>query len=245
MDRDQLMSKALATQCIAKSKKGRRCKNKAIIGGTVCRFHGGASPKVKANAAVRAEVLGWGLEDAHEDPREVLLRLVSQSARRVQRYSTLLEQAYDAAERLQRAIDDGADQEKLESEGITAGKQAGHDDETAKEDLDRIFRHGGVAALVGNTYGAAKDVGVYVTGEAIRGLAKLEADERDRCANFARIAINAGLQAEVNQIMRERGQLMGLFLAAVFQDKRMALTPEQLAAARIVVEEQMQKELTP
>src|SRR5215211_6321731 len=43
----------------------------------------------------------------------------------------------------------------------------------------------GVAALVGNTYGAAKDVGVYVTGEAIRRLADLEAKERERCANFA------------------------------------------------------------
>jgi hypothetical protein len=48
-----------------------------------------------------------------------------------------------------------------------------------------IFNTGGVAAFVGNTYGAAKDVGVYVTGEAIRGLADLEAKERERCANFA------------------------------------------------------------
>ena len=40
--------------------------------------------------------------------------------------------------------------------------------ETAREDLDRIFNTGGVAALVGNTYGAAKDIVVYVPGEAIR-----------------------------------------------------------------------------
>jgi hypothetical protein len=45
--------------------------------------------------------------------------------------------------------------------------------ETAREDLDRILNTGGVAALVGNTYGAAKDVVVYVTGEAFRGLADL------------------------------------------------------------------------
>ena len=36
-----------------------------------------------------------------------------------------------------------------------------------------IFNTGGVAALVGNAYGAAKDVGVSVIGEAIRGLADL------------------------------------------------------------------------
>jgi hypothetical protein len=47
--------------------------------------------------------------------------------------------------------------------------------ETVRRDLDRIFNTGGVAGLVGSTYGAAKDVGVYVTGEAIRGLADLEA----------------------------------------------------------------------
>jgi hypothetical protein len=47
--------------------------------------------------------------------------------------------------------------------------------ETVRRDLDRIVNTGGVPALVGSTYGAAKDVGVYVTGEAIRGLADLEA----------------------------------------------------------------------
>ena len=62
------MSKALATQCVAKARTGKRCKNKAILGATVCRLHGGASPKVKANAAIGAEVMSWGLTEAHEDP---------------------------------------------------------------------------------------------------------------------------------------------------------------------------------
>jgi hypothetical protein len=89
-----------------------------------------------------------------------------------------------------------------------------------------------------------KDMGVYVTGEAIRGLAKLEAEERDRCANFSCIAIAAGLPAEVNEIMRQRGNVLGFFVQAILSDKRVALTPEQLAAARLVMEEQMRKELT-
>lgn len=33
-----------------------------------------------------------------------------------------------------------------------------------------LFQLGGVSALIGGTYGAAKDVGVYQTREAIRGL---------------------------------------------------------------------------
>jgi hypothetical protein len=147
---------------------GRPCKEWAIRGGTVCATHGGRAPQVKAKAAVRAEALDWGLGDSKVDPGEILLRLVTQSAARAQRYSMLLEEAYDAAERLKRAHDAG---------GLDID-QANPMAETAREDLDRIFNTGGVAALVGNTYGAAKDVGVYVTGEAIRGLADLEAKER-------------------------------------------------------------------
>lgn len=90
------MTKALATRCIAKSKQTmKQCKNKAIIGGTTCRFHGGASPKVAANAAVRAEVMRWGLQDVHEDPGEVLLMLVSQSASRCRRFAAAIEKEVD------------------------------------------------------------------------------------------------------------------------------------------------------
>jgi hypothetical protein len=170
-------------QCRATSRTGKQCKNKAIPGGTVCRLHGGASPHVASKAAVRAEVWSWGLGDATVDPGEVLLRLVTQSAARAERYALLLEEAYEAAERLKQAHDAGQHIEAPADENA----------DTARRDLDRIFNTGGVAALVGNTYGAAKDVGVYVTGEAIRGLADLEAKERERCANFATKAIAAGL----------------------------------------------------
>jgi hypothetical protein len=73
----------------------------------------------------------------------------------------LLQEAYEAAERLKAAHDAGA---SLNAPSDELADTA----ETARRDLDRIFNTGGVAALVGNTYGAAKDVGVYVTGEAIR-----------------------------------------------------------------------------
>jgi hypothetical protein len=91
------------------------------------------------------------------DPGETLLRLVTQSAARAERYAVLLEEAYEAAERLKRSFDAGA-------LGIDESKEMA---DTAREDLDRIFNADGVAALGGNTYGAAKDVGAYVTGEAI------------------------------------------------------------------------------
>ena len=75
------MTKARSIQCTAVSKPtGKQCKAKAIPGGTACRWHGGAAGQVKAKAAVRSELLGWGLGDATVDPGEVLLRLVTQSA---------------------------------------------------------------------------------------------------------------------------------------------------------------------
>jgi hypothetical protein len=80
------MTKAIAVQCKAISKQSvQQCKRKAISGGTACRYHGGGAQQVKAKAAVRAELLGWGLGDATVDPGEVLLRLVTQSAARAER----------------------------------------------------------------------------------------------------------------------------------------------------------------
>jgi hypothetical protein len=139
-------------QCRATSRTGNRCKNKAIPGGAVCRFHGGASPHVASKAAVRAEVFSWGLGDSTVDPGEVLLRLVTQSAARAEMYARLLQEAFDAAERLKEAHERGTNIEALGDENADTA-------ETARRDLDRIFNTGGVAALVGNTYGAAKDVG--------------------------------------------------------------------------------------
>jgi hypothetical protein len=130
------MTKAIAVQCKAISKQsGQQCKRKAIPGGTVCRYHGGGAQQVKAKAAVRAELLGWGLGDATVDPGEVLLRLVTQSAARAERYAILLEEAYEAAERLKQAHD-------ADAEIQAPGNELADTAETARRDLDRIFNTG-------------------------------------------------------------------------------------------------------
>src|SRR5215217_667392 len=218
---------SLSVRCLAISKhSGEQCKRKAIPGGTVCRYHGGNARQVKAKAAIRAEVLNWGLGDTTVDPGEVLLRLVTQSAARVERYAMLLEEAYEAAERLKRAFD--ADALEIDEDKEMAG--------TAREDLDRIFNTGGVAALVGNTYGAAKDVGVYVTGEAIRGLADLEAKERERCANFASKAVAAGLAERTVRVAERQGQLMVEMVQAALRE--VDLSPEQASAFKAALARQ-------
>jgi hypothetical protein len=48
----------MSDRCTATSKqRGERCKQPAITGGTVCRYHGGAAPQVKAAADKRLEEL--------------------------------------------------------------------------------------------------------------------------------------------------------------------------------------------
>jgi hypothetical protein len=71
-------------RCTAKSKQsGERCKRAAIIGGTVCKIHGGGIPAVKAAAernadleAARRQLAALG-EPEDIDPGQALLRLIS------------------------------------------------------------------------------------------------------------------------------------------------------------------------
>lgn len=142
------------------------------------------------------EVMRWGLGDTKVDPGETLLRLLSQSAARVARLSLLLEEAYDAAGRL-----------STSTQHITVDERDTAASDQAREDLDRIFMHGEVAALIGHTY-ASSERGVFATGEAIRGLVELEAQERDRCAKFAKLALDAGIaERTVRLAESQAGQL--------------------------------------
>lgn len=81
----------MSRKCKGFKTNGEPCDKWAMKGGLVCDTHGGRAPQVKAKAAVRAEVMSWGLDDTKEDPSEVFLRLLSQSARRASRYSVELE----------------------------------------------------------------------------------------------------------------------------------------------------------
>lgn len=212
-----------------RQRDGEPCRAPAVGGSEppACRKHGGKA-NLKAEVAVRAEVRRWGLTDVDTvDPGEVLLRLVTQSAARAQMYSDLLHEAYEAAERLRTAHEAEAllvaepelqwsnDSERPRPE--RAGLQQ------ARQDLERIFNVGGVGALVGNTYSDTKSGELYASGEAIRGLAKLEADERERCANFATKAVAAGLaERQVRIAERQAGQLVAVMKAIL---SRLGLDP--------------------
>jgi hypothetical protein len=188
-----------AVRCKAISKSSRKqCQNWAIQGGEVCRIHGGGAPAVKAKAAVRAEVMSWGLGDATVDPGEVLLRLVTQSAARVERYASELEAMVTESPSLREA-------------------------------------------LVAEQWAATEDGELYKRGEYIRGLAVLEAQERDRLASFAAKAVAAGLAERTVRVAERQGQLMVEMVQAALRE--VDLSPEQVSAFKAALARQA-RELT-
>lgn len=178
--------KDVRTKCTGRAKKtGERCRRDPVKGAKVCMAHGGNAPQVKAKAAVRAEVMAWGLGDATIDPGETLLRLVSQSAARAQRYAAELEALVGESETLREA-------------------------------------------LVAQAFGEFGP-----TGEYVRGLATIEAQERDRCATFAAKAVAAGLAERTVRLAERQGEMIVKVLSAVFED--LDLSEAQREAAPDVI----------
>jgi hypothetical protein len=182
------MSTALKVRCSAHSTRtGEQCKKWAVDGATVCLAHGAGAGQVRNKANVRAEVFRWGLGDATVDPGETLLRLVTQSAARAQRYADELEALVEESPSLREA-------------------------------------------LVADIWVQPEHGESYKAGEYLRGLAQLEAQERDRCANVAAKAIAAGLaERQVRLAERQGEQMMAAVTAAL---GRMSLTPEQATQFR-------------
>ena len=177
----------MTVKCSGTNRQGQPCRLNAIDGGTVCWRHGGKAPQVRAKAAVRAELMSWGLDAPTVDPGETLLKLVSQSAARAQRYATEIEQLVAESPSLREA-------------------------------------------LVAEVWAPTEDGGAYKAGEYIRGLVSLEAQERERCANWAAKAIAAGLAERQVRLAERQGALMAEFLRAVLADPELGLSEEQRRA---------------
>ena len=62
-----------------------------------------------------------------------------------------------------------------------------------------------MSALIGHTYPSGESK-AFATGEAIRGLVQLEAQERDRAANMAAKAAAAGIAQCKVELAEEQGR---------------------------------------
>jgi hypothetical protein len=190
-----------------RNKAGKLCSAMAIEGTAACTRHAGVKKKIhKARGAIVVELRQWGLDGREDlaDPGHTLLKLVTQSAARVEMYSRFLAEAVDAAERLA-AAGTVPQSDLLEAE-------------TARLDLERVFNAGPVAALIGHTYAGTQTSGVIATGEKIRGLAELEAQERDRCANFAAKAVAAGLAERMVRASEQMAAMVAQALEESFAE---------------------------
>lgn len=215
--------------CTARTKAGQPCHGQAVDGTDRCRMHAGRKlAEHKARGAVVVELRNWGLRETElRDPGEQMLRLVAQSSDRAEFYAALLQEAYEAAERLRdAAVPPTADQ-------VPGQRPNPTDAERAATDLDRIFTTGGVAALIGYKYGAAgKDGNLYVAEEAIRGLVALENDERDRCARFCKMAVDAKIAERQVRLAEEHGRLVADVIRGALSD--LGIDPGSPAALRVV-----------
>lgn len=207
--------------CGARRRDGSLCDGPAIAGTLRCRMHAGVPAETaKARGQVVVELSRWGLTDETLDPGVTLLRLMTQAVRRAELYGQLLEQAYDAAERLRAA----------EADELPPNVDTRADRDRAQQDLARVFATGGVATLIGHQHAADKEGGVFATGEAIRGLVLLEAQERDRAAGFAAKAVAAGLAERQVKLAEQQGALVAQVIRGVLDDLGLSLTDPTVLA---------------
>lgn len=76
------------------------------------------------------------------------------------------------------------------------------------DDADPARGVGYGEGLIGHTFSASPSVGVYESGEAVRGLAKLEAEERDRCVRYAKVAHDMGIAEREIRLAESQGRLL-------------------------------------
>jgi hypothetical protein len=97
---------------------------------------------VASKAHIRAELHDWGITDKKENPEELLLRLMTQSYNRAQLYARLLQEAYEAADRLA--------QLDLESEGLVGDVPRDGNADGSTERQRAIDESTGSSARVGS-----------------------------------------------------------------------------------------------
>jgi hypothetical protein len=108
--------------------------------------------------------------------------------------------------------------------------------EAYARELERVVAEKGdlKKALTGDSWTSGGEGSEPVkTGEYIRALTQLEANERDRAANFATKAIAAGLAERQVRLAERQGELIASVIKAVLGD--LNLSPEQQALVGEIV----------
>jgi hypothetical protein len=197
---------------VKKTRGGGRCHGPAIGGTDACRMHAGQRAEV-ARAKGEA-VTAWSALSgkATISNTEAVMGMLQMSWLRVHLYAGLLEQQVREAQ----GDASGDDGEDLEVPGGKGERGAG---------------------LIGKTLSASPGIGVYATGEAVRGLALLEAQERDRCVRFAKTAHDMGIADQQIRLAEQQGAMLAGVISRVLD--RLGLSEEQRRLVGTVVPEEL------
>lgn len=182
-------------ECAKLRKNGTTCHGAAIMGLDACRMHGGQRREV---LKAKGEALSaWRAVPGRQDvtPSEAVLAMLQMSWARANLYASLL----------QRQV----------AEADAAGVGGLGDDPGL----------GPGAGLVGHTRSGVKDIGIFATGEAARGLTKLEAEERDRCVRYAKVAHDMGIADREIRLAEAQGALLAGAISRILD--ALELSPSQ------------------
>lgn len=207
-------------ECTKPRSKGRgECHGVAITGTDACRMHAGVPldvAKARGAAVITAFSALGGVPQV--DPGYAVLASLHLSWLRLHLYASLLEQQVEEAQ------GDSA------GEFVLSATPGGVEGQPSAA---------GVAGLVGHTYSADKMAGIFASGEAVRALVGLEAQERDRVVKFAKVAHDMGIAEREVRLAESQGQLLATVVRNILGD--LALTPEQQGMAAGVIQRRLRE----
>lgn len=200
-------------ECKAQRKHGAGdCHAIAVEGTPYCRMHAGVSLEVlKAQGQARITAFSALGATPGIDPGYAVLASLHMAWMRLHLYARLLEEQVEH--------DAGA---HYSGQHVTPG---GSDSQESPE---------AVAGLIGHTYAADKQAGIFAASEAQRGLVGLESAERDRVVRFAKVAHDMGIAEREVRLAEKQGELLASVIRGVLGD--LDLTEQQQGRVPEVVQ---------
>ncbi|MFV2172302.1 hypothetical protein ACFHW2_12040 [Actinomadura sp. LOL_016] len=189
------------------SRGGGRCHNLAITGLPRCRHHAGVSLELAEAQGSAMDAWSTHYGQAAVDPAQAVIGMLNLAVFRANFYAGLLE------EQVLQAQQDRDENGDPYTEGAPpVGEGAG---------------------LIGHTYSADKEAGIFASGEAIRGLVLLEAQERDRVVKYAKAAHDMGIAERQVRVAEQQGELLASAVKQILAGLKLS-TEQQALVPQVV-----------
>lgn len=248
-------------ECDYERADGSRCHATAIKHWNRCKTHSGM-PMHKARAKGYANFTAFNARAIEAvrsgrppvDPGQAVMGMLAMSWERAHLFAFLLQEQLERDGSGSPVVDDGAAVAvavagseagagggRVELDTVGAG--GGIDDGGKPDWLVRQQSGPGVSSpatgLIGHTYSGVKDLGVFATGEQVRGLVELEQNERDRVVKYAKVAHDMGIEQRYVELAERQGEALVSMIRGVLG--RLGLTPEQQALVGEVVPDELRR----